>query len=118
MNQNLHAVKTRAGESFLVANDGQYLGKISLNQYDPESISNSFGSYGNQYSSTSIYNQYGNYGSPYSSLSPFNQYTSTPPSIYLHGQFFGYLSKNPYLGTNVVDPQNLLFWMKEKNLNY
>lgn len=111
-------MKARAGESFLVANDGQYLGKLSSNQYNSESISNPYGSYGSQYSSTSIHNQYSNYGSPYSSLSPFNPYTSTPPAIYLHGQFYGYLSKNPYLGMNVVDPENLLFWLKEKNLNY
>ena len=118
MDPNLITMKMRTGESFLLANDGQFPGKLSLSQYDSESISNPYGPYRSEYSSTSIYNKYGNYGSPYSSLSPFNPYTSTPPAIYLRGQFVGYLSKNQYLGTNVIDPQYLIFWMKEKNLNY
>lgn len=35
-----------ASESFLIANDGQYLGKLTLNRYNAESISNDYGSYG------------------------------------------------------------------------
>lgn len=118
MDTGLIADKISAGESFLVANDGQFLGKLTLNQYDTESIFNHYGSYGSMYSSTSIYNQYGNYGSPYSSLSPFNQYTSTPPAIYLRGRLYGYLTKNPYIGTNVLAPEGLLYWIRQNGLNY
>lgn len=105
-------------ESFIVANDGQFLGKLSLNQYDSESIMNKYGSFGSKYSSTSIYNQYSTYGSKYSSLSPFNVYTSTPPIIYLRGQKFGLLTKNKYAGIKRIDPDELGDWMMYNNLRY
>lgn len=106
------------GESFLLANDGQFLGKLSLNRSDSESISNQYGSFGSKYSSTSIFNQYGSYGSKYSSLSPFNQYSSTPPTIFLRGKKYGFLSKNRYKSGKTVDPEQLLEWMKQNRLNY
>ena len=95
------------GQSFLVANDGQFLGKLTLNQYDAESITNSDGYYGSLYSSTSIRNQYSQYGSPYSSLSPYNQYSSTPPVIYIKGIKYGYLTKNKYQVGTIFDPDSL-----------
>jgi hypothetical protein len=103
--------KMNRGESFIVANDGQFLGKLSLNKFDPESILNPYGLYGSVYSATSIYNQYSTYGSPYSSLSPFNPYTFTPPIIYLRGRKVGFLSVNPYLNGS-IDPNNINDWMK------
>jgi hypothetical protein len=118
VNQEQLLEKIRQGESFLVANDGQFLGKLSLNRYDTESISNPYGDYGSRYSNFSIYNPYGDYGSRYSSLSPFNPYSSTPPNIYLNGQFYGYLTKNRYMGTNSLDPENVILWMRSNNLNY
>jgi hypothetical protein len=54
----------------LYAPDGQYLGNLTNNPYDPNSISNPYGQYGSPYSDKSIHNQYGKYGSPYSPLSP------------------------------------------------
>lgn len=105
-------------ESFLVADDGQFLGKLSLNKYDSDSIFNTYGSYGSAYSNTSIFNQYCNYGSPYSSLSPYNQYTSTPPNIYLKGRLYGKLTKNPYLGVSKVNPDDLVSWLQKHNLRY
>lgn len=105
------------GESFLVANDGQFLGKLCLNIYDPESILNQYGLYGSQYSTTSINNKYSMYGSLYSSLSPFNPYTSTPPSIYLRGRRVGMLSVNKYLYGS-IDPNHIQEWMKFNQLLY
>lgn len=109
------AFKKSRKESFIVASDGQFLGKLSLNTYDPESILNSYGIYGNIYSATSIWNQYSAYGSPYSSLSPFNPYTSTPPIIYLRGRNVGFLSVNPYLYGS-IDPNRIQDWMKFNGL--
>ena len=41
--------------------DGEvYLGKLNANEYDPESIWNEYGKYGNKYNSNSIWNEYGN----------------------------------------------------------
>ncbi len=110
--------KIKSKESFLLANDGQYLGKLSLNQFDTESIFNQFGIYGSQFSATSIFNQFGIYGSQFSALSPNNQFTSTPPRIYLHGLEFGFLTKNKFLGINNIDPDQLVNWLKFNNLYY
>jgi hypothetical protein len=95
----------------LVADDGTYLGMISKNPYEGESISNPYGSYGSPYSGTPIFNQYGSYGSPYSSFSPFNPYTSTPPSIIKGKRKVGALTANSYL-QNVVDVNQFVSWLK------
>jgi len=110
--------KIRNRESFLLANDGQYLGKLTFSRYDSDSILNKYGSYGSQYSSTSIFNKYSNYGSQYSSLSPFNKYTSTPPTVYYKGEKAGYLTKNRYVGygNSNIDPDQLFEWMKSKGI--
>jgi hypothetical protein len=108
--------KIEQGESFLLANDGQYLGRLTMNKFDTESISNQYGSYGSKYRNTSIFNQYSSYGSAYSSLSPFNKYTSTPPIIYLRGRKHALLTKNKYLGTNNIDPDDLFTWMENNRL--
>lgn len=62
----------------LVANDGQFLGKV-LPSYDAESIFCSYGSHGSTYSATSIWCTYGKYGASYQQLSPFCSYSQTPP---------------------------------------
>lgn len=110
--------RANQGQSFIVADDGQFLGKLTLNSYDSESISNNYGSYGSPYSSTSINNKYSSYGSAYSSLSPNNAYTSTPPTIYLRGVKYGYLTKNKYKSGVTLDPDSLSNWLRSNNLNY
>lgn len=111
------ANRIKNGESFIVASDGQYLGKLCLNTFDLESILNEFGPYGSQYSATSIYNQFSMYGSQFSSLSPFNSYTSTPPTIYLRGAKYGFLSVNNYL-FGALNPQQIKNWMQYNGLYY
>lgn len=61
--------------------DGQYLGRLNSNKYDPESVANPYGVYGSKYSPTSINNKYSTYGSPYSPLSATNRYSTTPPVV-------------------------------------
>jgi hypothetical protein len=47
--------------------------------------------------SKSIWNGSGNYGSSYSTYSPWSNYASYPPAIVdQDGNFFGYLTSNPY----------------------
>ena len=65
----------------IYASDGTYLGKLSSNRYDQESISNPYGRYGNPYGNT-LANPYSKYGSPYSTESWMNPYTQHAPSIY------------------------------------
>lgn len=60
---------------------GQYLGNLSNNQYDPNSVSNKYGRYGSEYSPDSINNKFGVYGSPYSNQSVRNQYATQPPVL-------------------------------------
>jgi len=52
---------------------GNYRGKLNTNPYDPDSVSNPYGRYGNPYSADSLNNQFGA-GNPYSPSSPTNPY--------------------------------------------
>lgn len=116
---NVNEFKSRVDnqESFIIANNGQFLGKLCLNKYDPESILNIYGLYGSPYSATSINNKYSMYGSQYSSLSPYNPYTSTPPAIYLRGARYGVLSVNRFL-MGYTDPRQIQEWMRINGLFY
>lgn len=60
---------------------GKYLGNLSSNQFDPNSVSNPYGRYGSKFSPDSINNQFGRYGSPYSNSSVNNPYATSPPKI-------------------------------------
>ncbi len=109
------ANRIRNRESFLLAADGNFVGKLTTNVYDQESICNQYGTYGSQYSAMSIWNQYSQYGSRYALYSVYNQYTMSPPAIYLRGVQVGYLTKNTYKYKH-IDPDNILVWMKQHNL--
>lgn len=65
----------------LYSEDGTYLGRLSANPYDADSVSNPYGRYGSAYSPTSIHNPYGRYGSEYSPMSPNNLYSTRAPVI-------------------------------------
>lgn len=72
-----------------------FLGVLSNNKFDAESVSNTYGNYGSEYSDTSIFNNYGDYGSPYSSTSAFNKYATNPPLICdAYGNTLGRLTEN------------------------
>jgi hypothetical protein len=95
------------GSAVLVASDGKYIGRISSNAFDTESICNDFGDYGNPFSANSVKNQFGDYGNPFSSISAYNQFTSAPPAIIYNGRVVGYLTKNQFV-RGAVDPDVLL----------
>ncbi len=78
----------------LVGADGTYLGTLSSNRYDPNSVSNPYGRYGSKYSPDSVNNPYGTYGSPYSPYSATNPYATQAPAIV--NPYLGRLSANPY----------------------
>lgn len=109
------ANRIRNRESFLLAADGNFVGKLTTNIYDVESICNQYGVYGSRYSARSIWNQYSQYGSQYALYSAYNQYTMSPPVIYLKGVKYGYLTKNTYK-LNHVDPDYIVNWMRQNNL--
>lgn len=95
----------------MCAADGQFLGVLSSNQYDPNSICNPNGSYGSSYSFTSIRNPSGIYGGTFGLYSPYNSYCLNPPAILYQNQKVLIVTRNPYAMTNgvqVIDP-DLLF---------
>ncbi|MEQ6377108.1 copper amine oxidase N-terminal domain-containing protein [Bacillaceae bacterium S4-13-56] len=92
---------------------GTYLGKLTTNKYDSESIFNEYGAYGSPYRSNSIWNEYGTYGSPYATYSAFNEYSQNPPIIYdLNGNIYGRVTTNPYIQDG-INPNILYQLLKE-----
>jgi hypothetical protein len=86
-----------SGPPVVRGRDGEYLGNLSNNEFDPNSTSNPFGQYGSPYGSQSINNPYSTYGSPYSSDGVRNSYTSGGPRLYgRDGTYLGRLNSNPY----------------------
>jgi hypothetical protein len=65
----------------IVGPNGQYLGNLSANPYDPNSVANPYGRYGSRFSPDSINNPYGQWGSPYSPNSVTNPFTTRGPRV-------------------------------------
>ena len=81
-----------------------YLGRLSSNRYDLESISNKYGAYGSPYGNT-LTNPYGSYGSEYSSTAWSNPYGADAPRIYAQdGTYLGKLSSNKYDPESIFNP--------------
>ena len=59
----------------------EYLGNLSANEYDPNSIANPYGA-GSPYSSNSVTNEFGLYGSPFSNQSATNPYGTEAPRLH------------------------------------
>lgn len=73
----------------------QFLGAVSSNRYNDDSICNPYGAYGNRYSDLSVLDRYGPYGDRYSETSAFNPRASEPPVLVLaNGQVLAILTKN------------------------
>lgn len=79
---------------YIVSPDGQFLGNLNNNRYDPNSVANPFGKYGSPYSNNSINNPYGRYGSPYSSHSATNPYATNSPRVYAPSESTRHLYNN------------------------
>ena len=70
----------------------------------PNSLSNSFGT-GSPYNPNSLTNPYGTFGSPYSDRSSTNPFATNPPKLYdSQGQYRGNLSANPYDPNSTSNP--------------
>lgn len=83
-------------DALLVAADGTFLGIINNDPFDPDSLANPFGTYGNRFASESIWNQFGTYGSDFGTYSPWNDFAFNPPEIYLGNTFVSYLTTNEF----------------------
>ena len=99
------------GIAQLWAADRQFLGVLSSDRYDPNSISNLHGMYGSAYGLYSIRNQHGIYGGAYGLYSPYNTHCLNPPFVLHQGQAVLVVLKNAHFQTNgvpVIDPDFLL----------
>lgn len=103
----LIALPVLAGPPILVdPQTGEYLGTLSNNKYDPDSISNPYGQYGSKYSPDSVNNPFGQYGSTYGSKSATNPYGNNAPIIVDPdtGRYLGHYSTNPYAPDSTSNP--------------
>ncbi|MEK8131404.1 copper amine oxidase N-terminal domain-containing protein [Paenibacillus filicis] len=98
----------------LYSNDGKvYLGKLTADTTDPDSIYNEFGSYGGTFSAKSIFNEFGDYGSEFSDKSAFNKFATHPPIVVLNGSIMGYLTINSTL-KDAINPQGLREFLEDQ----
>ena len=104
--QTKKAKSTTSGSPALYDKSGNYLGNVNKNPYDPNSISNPYGTYGSPYSPKSVNNPYGTYGSPYSSEGVANPYGSTnsPKAIGSDGEYLGRMNANKYDAESTSNP--------------
>src|ERR1043165_7637526 len=99
---------------YIIAADDKYLGKISSNEFDLDSIMNSFGDYGSKFSNKSIFNDFGDYGGMFAMNSPFNKFATDPPRVYTsRGAFVAYLTVNT-VKAPVMDPHFLIAILKQR----
>ena len=75
------ANKAHAAPEIYDSVTGEYLGNLSANIYDENSVNNKFGRHGSEYSPDSINNPYSKWGSPYSNTSINNEFATQPPVI-------------------------------------
>ena len=99
------------GSSYLIAQDGQFLGEINTNWHDRNSILNEYGPYGSPYSKTSIFNSYSSYGSEYGRYSINNPYCSSPPKLFINSKFLGHVSANRYV-LNRYSPEAFIYTLR------
>ncbi len=99
-------------DSYILAEDGEFLGSLENKRFDSNSIYNKFGPYGSRFSVSSIFNRFGIYGNGFSAYSAYNTITSTPPKIYINNDFVAFLTKNSILQPS-VDPDELFNWLEK-----
>jgi hypothetical protein len=95
----------------IVADDGQFIGRITPDTVAIDSLVNPFGDHGSEFSQVSILNPFGPYGGMFALLSPFNPTTFFPPGIVQDGQTLARLTLNDSFSPR-VDPNELLSWLR------
>ncbi|MFQ5662849.1 MAG: hypothetical protein ACE5HL_03350 [Terriglobia bacterium] len=104
-------VGPEGADNFLQGGDGKFLGRITDNLYDRNSITNPYGPYGSPYSPTSIHNEYSIYANPYSALSMNNIYATNAPILYLAGRERGRVTRNQFVH-NRIDPEVFVYLLE------
>jgi len=91
-----------------VANDHTFLGVIDRKYWEPDSVSNPNGVYGDPRSPYSIWNPDGRWGTKWGHDSPWNPNATRPPKVYFGDYFWGYLSAN-----RALQPRINPYWLVE-----
>ena len=82
----------------------EYLGNLSANEFDPNSVANPYGA-GSPFKPDSINNQFSPYGSPFSNQSVTNPYATDAPLLYdQQRNYRGKLSTKPYDAASTSNP--------------
>jgi hypothetical protein len=82
-----------------------YLGCLNFSEFDPDSIWNKFGEYGNPFGNN-LFNQFSPYRNPFSQYSMCNRYATDPPVVVDgDGNFYGRLTLNKARGDRIKDPK-------------
>jgi len=93
--------------------DKTYLGKLTTNSSDTDSIFNDYGTYGSKYNQNSIWNDYGTFGGKFSAYSPFNEFSATPPLIVdSNGNIVGRLTVNKFV-QGAISPYTITGVLKD-----
>lgn len=85
----------------------RYLGRLSDNPYEVDSIANPYGRYGSPYSADSINNPFGEFRNEYGIHSVRSRYANGDNSPKLYddeGNFRGNLNNNPYDPDSIANP--------------
>lgn len=96
----IELLKNLDGQGQLWSPSGQFLGRLSSNPNELNSIINPYGFYGSSFSATSIRNRSGQYGGFQGIYSPFNPNCLNPPFISGDGQRLLVVTRNPNISTN------------------
>jgi hypothetical protein len=81
------------GEIYAGTTPFAFLGSLR-NEFNSNSILNTFGPYGSSSSATSIYNSFSVYGSSFGTNSAYNTVASSPPELWRNGLRVAFVSKN------------------------
>ena len=82
----------------------EYLGDLSANPFNPNSLSNSYGA-GNPFAPNGLKNPFSRAGNPFSNQSATNPFATNPPKLYDgQGQYRGELSVHPFRPDSIANP--------------
>jgi len=95
----------------IIGADDTFLGVISRDTDDPESITNREGRWGSRWSEDCLWNPDGPWGSRYAHDSPWNPYATRPPKVFDDHCFIGYLTTNTDLQPR-IDPEWLRTYLR------
>lgn len=98
----------------LVAQDDQFLGRLTSDPTNPESLLNKYGPHGNAYGPLSIFNPYSQYGNKYGKYSIRNPYCDAPPKLLVNDSTLCIVTAN--LGIMGIDPEDFIFVLRNKRL--